>query len=149
MGWGVSPIYKERIINENAGAIIYAELSVNSALAMHLMSRGLEVPTPIPLKALIDTGANLCAIVPGLAQRLNLLPHARVAVMGIGEKKANPRHAYYVGFNLFGTESFDVYATEFEINFGNGVNALIGRDLLNRLKLFCYDGKNDSFTLEI
>lgn len=143
------PTYLENITSDFEGAVLFAELTVNQALAAHLKQRGLAIPAPVRLKALIDTGAYYCAITPGLAQRLTLRPHTRVSVIGIGETEPSLRNAFYVGLNLFGKENFDVYATEFEINFGHGINALIGRDLLNRLKSFTYDGGGGRFSIEI
>lgn len=94
-----------------------------------------------PIRALIDTGADKTEIPVTIQNRLDLKPHGEATVT-YGNNVPIKKSTYFanVSFNGFNFEFIEVITAV--RNF-----ALLGRDVLNKLKVYC-DGKNQIFTLE-
>jgi len=107
---------------------------------------------PVPVRALVDTGASKTNIVRWVCDRLGLSPVSQVPVhtasTGLTPLLAD---VYAVEISLGGAMTelatdLDVVAAE-ELS-GSGVDALLGRDILER-GLLIYDGLERRFTLVI
>lgn len=94
-----------------------------------------------PMRALVDTGADTTEIPVTLQNRLDLKPHGE-AIIRYGNNEPIKKSTYVVNmsFNGFNFEFIEV--TTAVRNF-----ILIGRDVLNKLKMCC-NGKNQIFTFE-
>jgi predicted aspartyl protease len=110
-------------------------------------------PVPVPVRALVDTGASKTNIGRWVFDRLGLSPVGQVPVhtasTGLTPLLAD---VYAVEISLGGAMTgllatdLDVVAAE-ELS-GSGVEALLGRDILGR-GLLIYDGLERRFTLAI
>lgn len=93
----------------------------------------------IPKDAKIDSGADMTAIPEDFVNALGLLPVREIPTKGYkkGEQK---HHTYFV------CVTFDGYSFYTEVMAIERTNVLIGRDILNQLKLIL-DGKNLNFDI--
>lgn len=93
----------------------------------------------IPDKALIDSGAFKTVIPEKWVSRLGLLPLRTYSPRGYKIEEKKQEHYMYLVKVAFKQFSFDV-----EVLAVKRKNVLIGRDILNKLKLLL-DGKNLQF----
>jgi hypothetical protein len=113
-----------------------------------LQRQQLPVPGPLPVRALIDTGADMSVIDNGLATQLKLtligfqlLASGAVSTLFPGSGFV-PEYSARVEFP--NGSGFDI--TALEVSLPSGLQMLIGRDLLAK-GLLIYDGLNNSFTM--
>lgn len=93
----------------------------------------------IPKEAKIDSGADMTAIPEDLVNALGLIPAREIPTKGY-KKGEQTHHTYFVDVSLDGHSFYtEVMAVE-------RTNVLIGRDILNQLKLIL-DGKNLNFDI--
>jgi hypothetical protein len=127
-------------------------VGVSKARGIALISAGLTVPEPLPIRALIDTGASCTCIDPVILQNLNLTPTGSVLIhtptTGL---QATTRNQYDVALMIPNPDGFPfiqltVAAVECELFVPQGIHALFGRDVLRQC-FFTMDGLNDTFTL--
>jgi predicted aspartyl protease len=90
----------------------------------------------------IDTGAFRTAIPEYLVDKLHLIPTSEEETKGYKEEIHQQKHYTYFVNIAFKDEIFDFV----EVLAVRRPNVLIGRDILNRLKLIL-DGKNLSFEI--
>ena len=93
----------------------------------------------IEKEALIDSGAFMTAIPEDFVNELGLLPAGETSTKGYKERKQTHR-TYFVDV------SFDGYSFYTEVIAVKRKNVLLGRDVLNHLKL-SLDGKNLNFDI--
>jgi predicted aspartyl protease len=94
----------------------------------------------IPKEALIDSGAFMTAIPEDFIDKLRIFPAGEVSTRGYKEGEQTHRTYFVdVSFNGFSFPNTEVMAVKRK-------NVLIGRDILNQLKLIL-DGKNLNFDI--
>jgi hypothetical protein len=116
-----------------------------------LLNAGLPVPPPLPVRALIDTGASCSSIDPSILTALEVTSTGSVPVFTPSTKPGHPHIACEFDVSiLLSHPKLDwqyqaVRVIESELAH-QGFTALIGRDILKEC-LFSYDGPTDLFTL--
>ena len=136
------PIYNHFVLDDKrqpsaaslrgTGAVLRAEISVQPALAAKLEKDGVATPAPVVGKALIDTGAGATAIDVSVCATLDIAPVGVKQVGTAGGQTAQP--PFPVSLHLPGTglPRFDISpAIGCDLS-GQGILALIGRDVLSR-----------------
>ena len=139
------PIYNHFVLDDKrqpsaaslrgTGAVLRAEISVQPALAAKLEKDGVATPAPVVGKALIDTGAGATAIDVSVCATLDIAPVGVKQVGTAGGQTAQP--LFPVSLHLPGTglPRFDISpAIGCDLS-GQGILALIGRDVLSRCVL--------------
>jgi len=108
--------------------------SMTVRVSKPLSNRSLE------LQAKLDTGADMTVLPQRAISELGLIPASRVSVTSF-EGREFSRYTYFVNiwFNGFGCRIVEVIGARRR-------DALLGRDILNKIKLVL-DGKNLSFEL--
>ncbi|MGC8912103.1 MAG: retropepsin-like aspartic protease [Nitrososphaeria archaeon] len=93
----------------------------------------------LELKAKLDTGADITVLPQHVIDKLELIPSSLVSILSFDGKKVQ-RYTYFVNisFQNFEYRMVEVVGAERK-------DALLGRDILNRLKTVL-DGKNLDFT---
>jgi hypothetical protein len=135
------------------GAVLDVLVGVPAVRAGLLRKHGFAIPTPVPVRALIDTGASLSAFTPRVFDALDLRPLDQIAVLTPSTKPDVPHIAdwHQVSLSLVadGREcSFpDIHVMSADCWLeSEGMEALIGRDILDRC-FFQYFGLDRRFTL--
>jgi hypothetical protein len=110
-----------------------------------------KVPTHMPIRALIDTGASCTCIDPSVSSRLKLEVTGKdpmnTASSGSKPHEANRYDASLLVNNPDGYAFYRPNIPVSEMPLGPlGVHALIGRDVLGEC-LLIYDGRNGFFSL--
>lgn len=145
------PIVNGPIVDH--GAILEVVLGVSQSRRRLLEKHGFAVPQPVPVRVLIDTGANVSGFAEHVFQSLDVQPFWKTTVL----TPSTPIHApyecnlYHVSFSILanGTahdlQDCKVISTE---NFhpSEGIQGVIGRDLLVHC-IFIYLGTERKFTL--
>ena len=123
-------------------AISNPELELNEFRAL-----GFEYPEPLPLKALIDTGASVTIINPEVAQTQKLRQTGYAQLVAAGSSGRYPEHAaaiYFLGTKLKGFDPIRVVACSIV---RQPVSCLIGRDVLRKWHL-TYDGRSGRVAID-
>ncbi|NHV98710.1 MAG: retroviral-like aspartic protease [Thaumarchaeota archaeon] len=94
----------------------------------------------LELQAKLDTGADMTVLPQQTVGELGLIPASRVSVLSFDGRRAW-RYTYFVNLSFNGFEYKMV-----EVIDAKRHDALLGRDVLNRLKI-SLDGKSLSFSL--
>jgi len=132
------------------GALLDIFLDISQARKVTLKTAGRPYPQPIKVKALIDTGASCTCVDPSVIQALDITPTGAGAVSTplTGESPqicnkyditvllVHPEIQYQIG-------AIPVLETKV---FGQGIQALIGRDVLSKC-LLTYNGNIDQYTI--
>ena len=132
------------------GPVIDVVASVSHPRAQALTAAGQSIPSQVVIRALVDTGASCTCIDPNILTSLGLSPTGSVPVHtpSTGNQAVN-QDQYDVSLTFlhskltFNIPSIPVVATNLQIQ---GIDALIGRDILNDF-LLVYDGQLGLFTL--
>jgi predicted aspartyl protease len=136
------------------GPMLNAFVAVSDARAAAMKAANIAIPSPIQIRALVDTGASCTCVDPSVMTSLGLTPTGTVPVStpttgGTPELK----YQYDVALAIPGATQADiplVLATiavvEAELLAGQGFHALIGRDILSQCVLV-YNGSFTQFTL--
>ncbi len=126
---------------------------VSEARRKALEEAGQPVPSPQPIRALVDTGASCTCVDPSILQALSLSPTAEVPAH-VASDRDEPEflEQYDVGIAIPGARSHHhplvhptvpVLSSKLSIQ---GIQALIGRDILANCVLI-YNGTTNFFTL--
>lgn len=126
------------------GPVVAVRVGVGSSLEAELTKAGSKTPTPLPARALVDTGAARTAIRQGLAQELGLSPVGVIRIRAAGSTPIACME-FFIRLDLPGNVIWEGKALELPLR-GGGIDCLIGRDLLARGVLL-YDGHRNQFTL--
>jgi predicted aspartyl protease len=129
------------------GPVAQVNIAVSAAAETALSAAGQTVPTPIPVAALIDTGASVTAISQGIAQQLGLQPVGVLPVSTPSSVNTN-MPLYAIRVLLAPNVVFEVTAIEATGLAAQGIGALLGRDVLKQA-VFIYIGYANEFTIAI
>jgi len=110
------------------------------ALMIDVQASNPETRDKFVIRAKIDTGADLTDIQQMPQERLDLLPFSEEPIR-YADGRIEWKTTYLADFSFDG---FDFESVE--VTSGNRNYALIGRNILNKLKLIC-DGKTLTFTI--
>lgn len=91
---------------------------------------------------LIDSGSDYSSMPKGMATKLSLQPHDFVTSMDFDNQPHDEKPLYYADLKFQNFNFDDIQVDEINHNFG-----LIGRDILNQLKLVL-DGQSLTFTIQ-
>lgn len=128
------------------GPVLDALIAVAAPVGLLLRANGLPVPPPVPVPALIDTGAGHSAISGTIARHLGLLPVGEALIsMPDREPRAvrTVRYAVQIVLPALNTV-FDV--TVIEAQFDESIGAVLGRDILASA-IFLYVGATGHCTI--
>jgi hypothetical protein len=129
------------------GPTLDIQVLISSELQEQLTKVKNEIPNPIPIKALIDTGASHSIIRKEIPEKLNLKPIGTVKI-NTPSSKDHECYQYFMRliFPSHGLSYEGIFtATPLE---GQNIDCLIGRDLLAS-SILIYIGYDNSFTLSI
>jgi hypothetical protein len=135
------------------GPVVDALAALCDADAQGLSRANLPVPTPLPIRAVLDTGSGLTCIDVRVLQSLALQPSGRQLIQTASGGSAFDCDLYDVRLCIV----HPLASPMFVCDFGNVAvadadllampcPALIGCDLLNRV-VFVYDGPNRRFSV--
>jgi hypothetical protein len=135
------------------GAMVTAVVAVSAARVVALRNANLPVPNPVPVRALVDTGASCTCIDPSVLSALQLSPTgtANIQTPSTGQTPVVVPQ-YDVSLVIPGARgetplilgTVPVIATE--LLTAQRFHALIGRDILSRCILH-YNGSIGMFTV--
>ena len=133
-------------------AFIGVSLERRSALTL----AKLEIPQPVPILALIDTGASATCVDPSVMRSLKVTPTGKVPIHTPSTKNDPVEHDQYdIGLFLFvpatiqtqpplAFHTLPIICAELFVS--QGFQVLIGRDVLSQC-IFSYNGTAGHFTL--
>ncbi len=133
------------------GPIIPIKIGLPKMLRTFLTEKKQPIPSPIPVNALIDTGASFTGISQRVAKDLSLTPHGVTKMLTAGEPTLSNLYEVYIDIgSAFKThiilDPLRVSATP--LIGQTDIDCLIGRDLL-RQTVFIYIGYADTFSLSL
>jgi predicted aspartyl protease len=133
---------------QHRGPIIETLVGPSSILKGTLQKEEKEIPQPVSVRMLIDTGASVSAIKTGIATQFGLKAHgiAKIATPSNGAHEC-PLYDVDILLPVHHLEIKNVRVIESALE-GQNIDGLIGRDIL-RLGLFVYSGYDDSFVFAI
>lgn len=137
------------------GAVLSAFIGVSEARRNALEQAGQPIPSLVPIRALVDTGASVTAVDPSVLQTLNLTPTGNTTI-----------NTPSTGMNPVTVDQYDVsllvppaVANQFplfvrtlpvicciDLLASQGFHALLGRDVLAQC-ILSYNGSMGWFTL--
>lgn len=131
---------------QEGGPVVDAFIGVSSLAGHAFRDRGIDVPRPIKVRAMIDTGASSSAVKTGIPGRLGLNP--------IGKRKLQTPSStnlecaeFALTFSLPNDISVDVVAVEAPLE-EQAIEALVGRDVLSE-GVLVYVGYMGTFTFSV
>jgi hypothetical protein len=114
-----------------------------------LAGSGSSIPTPVPVRLLIDTGAKRTTLIPGIVRHLEPTPERDVHVNA--PLTSGVATLYWLCLEFPGTRlpAFPaVLVARLPMPPGlSQFHGLLGRDLLSRLASFEYEGRRGCYTL--
>lgn len=132
---------------EIEGPVIDVLFLISTELEEKYKKEGKEVPKPVQIRALIDTGASHCVIQKEIPEKLELEP--------VGSTKINtPSSKDHQCYQYFMRMAIPTHRLVYEGVFtaapleGQNINCLVGRDLLAD-GIFIYIGYAKQFTLSL
>lgn len=136
------------------GPLLTAVVRVSEERRRALLANAVAVPNPVPIRALVDTGASITCMDPWVLNLLSLSPTGSVTINTPSTGSAPVTvDQYDVGITIHGSSASHaplVFNTipviRTELLQTQGFHALIGRDILEHC-LFSYNGSSGFFTL--
>ncbi len=137
------------------GPVVDVLVGAPAAKAALLHKHGFPVPNPVPVRALIDTGASLSAFAPRVFSALDLNPIDQIPVLTPSTRPDAPHvcDRFLVSLSLVAEgracpfPDTEVMAADCWLE-DEGIEALVGRDILDRC-FFQYLGPDHRFTLAL
>ena len=129
------------------GPVIQVTATIEQNAGKALLAKGVALPTPKSGLALIDTGASNTCIDDDVARELGL-PVIDIAHMQSASHAKHQCNVYPVTIDIPGVVNLNSPRTMGAALAGQGLLALIGRDVLGRCTLF-YNGPLGQITLSI
>jgi hypothetical protein len=133
--------------------MIAAFVGVSQARAQALTDAGQSVPQPVPIQAMLDTGASNTCVDPGVLDQLGLSPTGVIQMVtpstGSAPAQAEQYDVSLVIFSMLGHPPLlhlTIPVTKSHLHALQGFHALIGRDVLKGC-LLAYDGQSGLFSL--
>jgi predicted aspartyl protease len=130
---------------EASGLILPVRVAPSLPIRNVLMKKKEEVPKPVELTALVDTGATRTVIREGICKKLNLTPRNQVQNSTAGEPCYVQEYDASLFFPMLNILFETIFVLEAPLT-GQNITCLIGRDLLSKGILF-YNGFDNSYTL--
>jgi hypothetical protein len=127
------------------GLILPILVAPSGVFIKNLREQGKEIPQPVHLMALIDTGATRSMIQDGKCKSLNLIPHNKVKSLTAGLPYEANEYDVSMYFPLLKITFDPIFVLEMPLS-GQNISCLIGRDLLSK-GLLVYNGLDSSYTL--
>lgn len=145
------PLFTLQIVPQ--GPIVRAFIGVSFARREVLAAESKAAPNPVPIFALIDTGASNTRVDPSILKQLALSPTGQVSVNTPSTGSATVVTDQY-DVIIFIPGAIETHLPLVRQNVGvilsglvqQGIHALIGRDVLAEC-LLTYNGPNGTFTL--
>src|SRR3989344_5389531 len=137
---GSSDLYKE-------GPVLEVQFLIPLELEKKYKEEGKEVPAPVIVKALIDTGASNCVVKKEIPEQLKLEP---TGVIKINTPSSKEHECYQYFMRMV----IPAHSLTYQGPFigapldGQEISGLIGRDLLKH-SILIYIGYNNQFTLSM
>jgi len=130
------------------GPVVDIKVTVSKTLEATLRAEKKDIPNPIPVKAMIDTGATFSVIQVGLAKKLGLNPIG-TATAQTPSTSTTGVQAYKYNLALFfpNLVTVEVNAVEMPLK-GQNIQCLVGRDVLS-LGVLVYTGYINQFTFTL
>lgn len=136
------------------GPIVNAGVFVSSARRAALSQLNQPIPDYQVIRALVDTGASCTAIEPSVLQMLSLTPTGTVEILTPSTGQGSHTTETYdidfaIGAGQAGETPFvmtNLRVTAAQLYLQQGIHALIGRDILQRMMLV-YNGSMNQFSL--
>jgi hypothetical protein len=132
------------------GPVVDVSVGISRKQQEDLAASGLDSPSPILISALVDTGASRTCVDSAVLKELGLVAKELVPVLTPSTAGQPHLTGYYaVSMSLLHPKlTYSFYSVPvLESDFtGQGIGALIGRDLLAKC-LLVYDGQAGVFTL--
>jgi hypothetical protein len=134
------------------GPVLNAVVAVSNERRAALVAAGQSAPKPVPITALIDTGASSTCVDPSVLNALSLTPTG-IVLLNTPSTGETPHQAEQFDISLIISaplgpalmfRTIPVVASELLAS--QGFHALVGRDILNQC-LFSYNGSIKLFTL--
>ncbi len=134
------------------GAVVDSFIGVTTTRRGLLTRNGFTVPPPLPIRALIDTGASVSGCSPKVFERLDLRPVTDIHILTPSTKPDAPHLCglYRVSWSLVAEGTVHLFAPALDVIVADGfhpdegIDALIGRDILSRCA-FQYWGTSSQF----
>jgi len=140
---------------EPGGAIVDVLFGVPHLRAELLRRSGFTVPEPVHIRALIDTGATLTGVSPKVLTALDLRPFDQISVYTSSTPPGSPHFCdrFVVSLSMVAEGRAcpfpDTYVMSADCWLeGEGIEALVGRDILERCNLM-YFGPEGTFNLSL
>ena len=133
------------------GPVLTAVVLVSSPMRVALQNAQRPIPTPVQCIFLVDTGASITCVDPSIIGRLQINPTGNTAIQ-TPSTAGNGHTCFQYDIGLFiptGSgllhlaDPLPIVATSFA---GQGIQGLIGRDILQRACMF-YNGAAGNYTL--
>jgi predicted aspartyl protease len=137
---------------ESGGAIIDAVFAVSGPRQEAMKKAGLEIPSPVLVRALVDTGASCTCLDPQVVKKLGLTPSG-IALLHTPSTGSEPHTcnqfdvavAVVMDAKQLHLSSLIIPVIESDLS-AHGFQALLGRDVLDQ-GIFIYDGHHRFLTL--
>lgn len=129
------------------GPLVEVHFLISSDLEKKYIEQKKEIPKPVVIRALIDTGASACVIQKGIPEQLKLEP---VGVIKINTPSSKDHECYQYFMRMLIPSHSLIYEGPFigaPLD-GQDICCLIGRDVLQS-GILIYIGYNNQFTLSL
>ena len=147
------PVFATQVSNLQAiGPIIDGHIGPTPMAIQEMQKAGTPVPAPIPISAMIDTGASSSVIQTGLSQRVGVCP-VGLQLINTPSSENVPCLQYLLRLMFLPTGGllmpvhFDAVFTEAPLK-GQNIQCLLGRDFLAHAVL-TYVGPTNSFVISL
>jgi Aspartyl protease len=138
---------------EADGPTLNAVVTVSAARATALKDASVPLPQPVPIRALVDTGASCTCVDPDVLARLQLTPTGKASLNTPSTGgQAQEFDQYDIGLAIPGAAPgaiplfLGTVPVVAAVLTGQAIQALIGRDILGACVLV-YNGTTGLFTL--
>jgi hypothetical protein len=142
--FGIQNIHPAELL-QGHGLLLNVEVNVSDALAQILIEQNQAIPSAIAGRALVDTGASICAVDEESAVALGLQPVGQSSVSGVGGTQI--RNVYVAKILFPGTpipqQEWTLTGADLK---DQNLLVLIGRDILRNCVLV-YNGPMGCYTL--
>jgi hypothetical protein len=131
------------------GPTLEVHFLISRELEAFYKKSGQEMPPPIIVKALIDTGASNCSVQEDIPRKLGLQPVGTTGVL-TPSTKGTPHLCYTYFMRMLIPSHNIIYEgifTAVQLD-GQNISCLIGRDLL-AFSIFIYQGTLKQFTFTL